>query len=58
MSTRKYKSGAEKRKLQLSREKEKSKCAKLHTFFKIEHKNDDERSKNLLSSEKEHIYRE
>lgn len=33
MSGRKYKSRAEKRKIQLNREKERCKCAKLSNFF-------------------------
>lgn len=36
MSGRKYKSGAEKRKLLINREKEKNKCAKISTFFTLE----------------------
>ncbi|GBP02796.1 hypothetical protein EVAR_91759_1, partial [Eumeta japonica] len=52
MSGRKYKSGAEKRKLQLDREKEKNKCAKIGTFFKSKHKNEDEIAENSSTSDK------
>lgn len=52
MSGRKYKSGAEKRKLQLDREKERKKCAKIGTFFKSKHKNEDEIAENLSTSDK------
>ncbi|XP_071043381.1 zinc finger MYM-type protein 5-like [Parasteatoda tepidariorum] len=57
MSGRKYKSGAEKRKLQLDREKKK-KCAKIQTFFKLEHENENEIATNLLTSEEEGILSE
>lgn len=58
MSARKYKSGAEKRKLQSDREKERNKCAKIETFFKLEHKNDNEIATNPLTTEKEGILSE
>ena len=53
MSTRKYKSGAEKRKLQSDREKERNKCAKIETFFKLEDKNENVIATYPLTSEKE-----
>lgn len=55
MSTRKYKSGAEKRKLQLDREREENKCAKIHFLKNIEHKNDEEHLQIHLAGEKEGI---
>ncbi|CAH0719240.1 unnamed protein product, partial [Brenthis ino] len=55
MSARKYKSGAEKRKLQFSREQERNKCAKIETFFKSEHINANEIAINPLKNVKEGI---
>lgn len=52
MSGRKYKSGAEKRKLQLDREKERKKCAKIQTFFQSKNKNEDEIAENSSTSDK------
>lgn len=40
MSGRKYKSGAEKRKIKINREKERSKCAKISNFVVLENKNE------------------
>ncbi|GBP51049.1 hypothetical protein EVAR_87626_1 [Eumeta japonica] len=51
MSGRKYKSGAEKRKLQLDREKEKINVQNWD-FFKSKHKNEDEIAENSSTSDK------
>ncbi|GFX01595.1 hypothetical protein TNCV_3970951 [Trichonephila clavipes] len=53
MSSRKYKSVAEKRKLLLNREKEKIKCVKMLTFFTMEQSNKNITNADTLPSKRE-----
>lgn len=53
MSGRKYKSGAEKQKIKLNREKERSKCAKISNFVVLENKNKNLNNVGAIISKRE-----